>query len=489
MSVLETLGAGARARVEAARARTPESELLARCAALSPARDVLGSLRRRGRPALVAEFKRSSPSAGTIAGDAQPGATAAAYARAGAAMVSVLTEPSRFGGRLEDMAEARAACALPILQKDFVVDTYQLAEARAAGADCVLLIVALVGADLDRLLVRARGLGLTALVEAHTADELDRAIASGARLIGVNNRDLGTLAVDTGTAERLLPRVPPGVFALAESGLRSQADVRRAVAAGADGVLVGEHLMRSADPAAAAAALREAGRPFVKVCGVTRRADAEIAAQAGADAIGLVFAPSPRRVDARAARAIGHGLAVARVGVFAGESIDAILRTAVEADLTAVQLHDASDRLADVGRLRTQGLDVLAAVASGDADRARRAFEAGAMPLLDARLGPRPDGHGGQLDMAAAAALSRQVRRLVLAGGLGPETVEAAVAAVDPWGVDASSGLEGDEGPGRKDAARVRAFVGAARRRWRATADGGAGTDKHTGEGQRDAAG
>ena len=462
--VLEVLGNLAHQRVEAARAVRPEAALLARAAGQGPARDVLASLARGGRPALVAEFKRASPSAGAIAPAADPVETARTYERAGAAMISVLTEPTRFHGSLDDLTRVRAATSLPVLQKDFVVDPYQLLEARAAGADAVLLIVALVGRDLAPLLGRAHELGLTALVEAHTAAELDQAIASGARLIGVNNRDLATLAVDTRLAERLLGRVPTDRFALAESGLSSPAAVARAVRGGADGVLVGEYLMRSADPAAAAEALRGAGRRFVKVCGITRREDAAAAVAAGADAVGFVFAPSPRRVEAEAVRRLGDGLGAARYGVFVGASLAAILDTVRRAALTGVQLHDGAPDAAAAAALRDEGLDVLVAVdqaSPGAAESLDAIARAGALPLLDARTGARPDGRSGRLDLERAAVLKAGVRRLALAGGLGPESVGEAVARVDPYGVDVSGGVEAS--PGVKDAALVRAFVRAAR--------------------------
>lgn len=462
--VLETLGEAAQRRVAAARALRSEALVAARAAAAAPVRDVLGRLRAAGRPALVAEFKRASPSAGAIAPQADPAATARAYQAAGAAMVSVLTEPSRFGGSLEDLGRVRAATDLPVLQKDFVVDPYQLVEARAAGADAVLLIVALVGDRLEALLGRARALGLTALVEAHSEEEVRRAVASGARLIGVNNRDLRTLAVDTRQAERLLPLVPPDRFALAESGLSSPADVARAVRAGADGVLVGEHLMASADPGAAVGALRAAGRRFVKICGITRRADAEAAVAAGADAIGFVFADSPRRVSAETARAVGEDLAVERIGVFAGADLAEILETAARAALSGVQIHDGAVAPAAIAALRAAGLDVLVAVGQDDPRAGARLAEAlcaGALPLYDARTGPRPDGRGAIVDLGRAAVLAADVRRLVLAGGLTPDGVGAAVARVDPFGVDVSGGVE--RAPGVKDPQRIAAFVAAAR--------------------------
>lgn len=466
MSVLDALGEAARERVAAARRALPEEALRQQVAAMSPPRAVLSALGRAGRPALVAEFKRASPSAGAIAADADPARTARVYEEAGAAMVSVLTEPARFRGCLEDLRRVRAAVSLPVLQKDFVVDAYQLWEARAWGADCVLLIVALVGDALPDLLGRAEAIGLTALVEAHSEAELSRALASGARLVGVNNRDLATLAVDTGLSERLLPSVPPDRLALAESGLASPGAVARAVRAGADGVLVGEYLMRSAHPGAAARGLRRGGQRFVKIDGITRREDALAAEAAGADAVGFVFADSPRRLTPAAARQLGEGLGVERVGVFADAPPPEVAAIARAAGLTMVQLHDRDVAPTAVTALRGEGFEVLAVVDASAADapmRARALAGAGALPLLDARTGPRPDGQGGRLDLEAAAKVARAVRRLVIAGGLDAQSVGRAIERVDPYGVDVSSGVESS--PGIKDPGRMRAFVAAARAR------------------------
>ncbi len=255
MSVLDALGEAARERVAAARRALPEEALRQQVAAMSPPRAVLSALGRAGRPALVAEFKRASPSAGAIAADADPARTARVYEEAGAAMVSVLTEPARFRGCLEDLRRVRAAVSLPVLQKDFVVDAYQLWEARAWGADCVLLIVALVGDALPDLLGRAEAIGLTALVEAHSEAELSRALASGARLVGVNNRDLKTFDVRLETSLRLVERIPSSTVRVTESGIASAEDIARLRAAGFHAFLIGETLMRKPDPGAALAAL------------------------------------------------------------------------------------------------------------------------------------------------------------------------------------------------------------------------------------------
>ncbi len=213
--------------------------------------DFAGALRSPGI-SVIAEVKRSSPSAGVIADGATDAArTADAYARGGAAAVSVLTESRHFGGHIDDLHAVRAISSLPILRKDFIVDATQIDRSRASGADAILLIVAgLADSELTDLLAAARANGLAALVETHSDRDLDRAVAAGADVIGVNSRNLETLQVDLDRAIEVLARVPTGLVRVLESGVRTRQDVRRAEDAGADAVLVGETLMRAPDPAA-----------------------------------------------------------------------------------------------------------------------------------------------------------------------------------------------------------------------------------------------
>jgi indole-3-glycerol phosphate synthase len=207
-----------------------------------------------GRVNVIAECKRRSPSRGVLRAAYDPVAIARAYETAGASALSVLTEPTFFDGALAHLAAVRAAVALPLLRKDFVIDEYQLLEARAAGADAVLLIVAaLDDASLTRLRVAAEALGLAALVEVHSVDELDRALAAGARVIGVNNRNLRTLEVDLGASDEIAARMPSGVIRVSESGLRSPADLARLRGLGYQAFLIGERFMTAPDPGAALA--------------------------------------------------------------------------------------------------------------------------------------------------------------------------------------------------------------------------------------------
>jgi indole-3-glycerol phosphate synthase len=208
-------------------------------------------------PRIVAECKRRSPSRGILRRDYDPAAHAAAYARAGAAAISVLTEPMFFDGSLEHLRAVRAAVTVPLLRKDFIVSEYQLLEAADAGADAVLLIVgALPPTDLARLHAEAQSLGLAALVEVHDVDELSRAVDAGAGIVGVNSRNLRTLTVDLGVLDTVAAVLPNGITGVAESGLRSAGDIRRLGAAGYHAFLVGERLMTEPDPGAALRELR-----------------------------------------------------------------------------------------------------------------------------------------------------------------------------------------------------------------------------------------
>jgi indole-3-glycerol phosphate synthase len=228
---------------------------------MPPTRPFAVALRQPGL-SVIAEFKRRSPSGGLIRRDAEPGDIARTYAAAGAAALSVLTDETYFGGSDADLRDARAACALPVLRKDFVVDAYQVYEARAIGADAVLLIVrALADAELCSLLGLAHEFGMDALVETHSADEVERALAAGAEIVGVNNRDLDTLTTDVSLAPRLRGLVPSDRVFVAESGISSPEHMRVLADAGVDAVLIGESLLRAPEPGTRLSELVAAGVP------------------------------------------------------------------------------------------------------------------------------------------------------------------------------------------------------------------------------------
>ncbi len=374
--------------------------------------------------AAIAEVKRRSPSAGDLRPDADPAALAAAFERAGAAVVSILVD-ERFAGTVDDLRAARAATTLPLLGKGFFTEEADLDELKAAGADAALLILR----DLDdrraaALQEHARRIGLDTLVEAHDAGEVRRAAALGADPIGINARDLSTFAIDRSAQLDLVAAAPSDRVVVAESAIHSRAQGAEAELAGADAVLVGTALMRAPDPAAR---LRELiSRPLVKVCGLTREADVAAAVEAGADMCGFVLvAASPRRAE----RVLPVPETALPVAVRVGDAGDD------GADL--VQLYEAED-----GKVRGR-----------DAVLLRRGVPVATVVDL-----PWDGADPTHLDRARAAS---ERGRVMLAGGLGPENVREAIDAVRPWAVDASSSLE--TSPGIKDHERVRAFVEAAR--------------------------
>ncbi len=248
--MLEQLITAARAGVDDRRAQTPQADLESRLQSRGHDRPFNEALVRPGL-SIIAEFKRRSPSAGDISADATVADRVGAYERGGAAALSVLTDERHFGGSLEDLRAARAACSLPILRKDFIVDPYQLVEAAVNGADAVLLIVrALEDAELREMYEGARSLDLDCLVEVHDGEELERALRLDADVIGINNRNLDEGAVDVATTYALMPDVPAGKTVVAESGISSRAELEELERVGVDAVLIGSALMSSADPEA-----------------------------------------------------------------------------------------------------------------------------------------------------------------------------------------------------------------------------------------------
>ena len=264
--LLATIVAATRRITEVRRDREPLAALERRAAAAAPRGALFeAALGRSGRANVIAECKRRSPSRGVLAADYDAVALATQYSRGGAAAISVLTEPTFFDGSLEHLTAVRAAVDTPLLRKDFVVDEYQLFEARAAGADAALLIVAALGQhELIRLQRRASELGLATLVEVHDEDELARAVDSGAHLIGVNNRKLRTLAVDVDASRRLAARIPRSVIGVSESGLKSRIDLEELASLGYRAFLIGERFMTDPDPERAIAELIRGRESFVE---------------------------------------------------------------------------------------------------------------------------------------------------------------------------------------------------------------------------------
>ncbi len=245
--------------IKAGRAKTPLSEMTARARAEPPPRSFAQALRAGSAPRIIAEFKRASPSKGLIRADADPAASAKAYAENGAACLSVLTDAEFFKGSGADLHAARQACSLPVLRKDFMYDIWQVMEARAMGADCILVIMAVVSqAQAQDLAGAARELHMDVLAESHNEDELAQALDLPDALIGVNSRDLKTFTTDLAIAEKLMQEIPPDRTAIAESGISSAADIARLMRSGFSAFLAGEVLMKAENPGAALAALIKA---------------------------------------------------------------------------------------------------------------------------------------------------------------------------------------------------------------------------------------
>jgi indole-3-glycerol phosphate synthase len=258
-TVLDSIIEGVRTDVAAREAAVSFSDIKQKAKDARPALDVMAALAADGI-GVIAEVKRASPSRGELAQISDPAKLAKAYQDGGARVISVLTEERRFNGSLDDLDAVRAAVTIPVLRKDFIIGPYQIHEARAHGADMVLLIVAaLEQSALESMLDRTESLGMTALVEVHTEEEADRALQAGARVIGVNARDLKTLEVDRDCFARIAPGLPSKVIRIAESGVRGTADLLAYAGAGADAVLVGEGLVTSGDPRSAVADLVTAG--------------------------------------------------------------------------------------------------------------------------------------------------------------------------------------------------------------------------------------
>jgi tryptophan synthase beta chain len=427
------------------------------------------------RPGLhvIAEIKRRSPSVGSISSDDDIVARARAYEAGGATAISVLCEPHWFGGSLDDLRAVRAAVRVPILAKEFVVDRRQLATLRWLGADAVLLLTVLHRArELRALVDEAIGIGLEPLVEVHNERELERALSTKARLIGINNRDLRSLDVDPLRAERLRALVPDDRQVIAESGISQTATIVRYRALGFDAALVGEALMRSTDPRAATASFVAAGEmpvdiaaadrtPTVKICGIVDEDGVLSAVRAGADYIGLnMVAGTPR--------ALGSSRA-AELGRYARSLPGAPQLVLVTADLAPVALA-AAIAIVDPDIVQLSGNEELTTLprrtwktirATDHAlEDAKRWIAAGCERiLLDAAHATMLGGTGQSADRDIALAVAREVP-VILAGGLRPSTVAQSVLDVPAVGVDVASGVEiAGSKPPRKDALAVALFV------------------------------
>ncbi len=458
-SVLQRILAAKREELAIAKRERPLSSFAAELAPST--RDFRAALAAPGRRYIL-EVKKASPSRGAIRPDLDLDELLALYERH-ADCISVLTDERFFGGSAEDLRRARALTTRPLLRKDFTIDPYQVTESRWLGADAVLLIVAaLEQAQLVELRAAAAELGMAALVEVHDEAELERALAAGAQIVGINNRDLDTLRTDLTVTERLAPRVPSGLLRVSESGFAHHAELRR-LAPQVDAFLIGSSILAAPDMAAK---VKELVYGRVKICGITSRADAEAALDAGASWLGFILHEgSPRHLEPENLETLVRGLAGVKVGVFVERRLEEVAAIARRCNLHGLQLHGGYSEK-DVqwvkGRLPETFVTRVLPVGS----------EPVVLPdsvadyiLLDTKVAGQVGGTGRRFDYALLADLLAQDaerfgRQVILAGGLNPANI-AEAAALLPFALDLASGVE--SAPGRKDRAKLAALFAALR--------------------------
>jgi len=449
----------------------PLEEMQRRAAAQPAARDLLAAFEPRSRVHLIAEVKRASPSKGMLAPHLDPVKLACLYEANGASVISVLTEPHFFLGSPEYLTAIKGAVNIPVLRKDFIVDDYQVYEARAWGADAILLICAILDDNqLRRLLNLAHEQGMRCLVEVHSSEEAQRAVAAGAQVIGVNSRDLVTFKMNPYLLRELRQMIPADRVVVAESGIHTGADARRLARYNVQAMLVGESLVTSsAIPAQMHTLLQEANAGTqVKICGLRAPEHIDAATRAGADLLGFIFhEPSHRYVQPTQVRPLleasaSFGQAQEQpipdlVGVFVNREADFINEVVERAGLHFVQLHgtESPEFCRRITRPVIKGLQIRNA---DDLQQIEIYKDVAWRFLLDT---PTADWGGagivGDWKLARRAALEQ---RILLAGGLTVENVADAVQQVRPWGVDVSSGVETQK---QKDVNKIQAFVAAVR--------------------------
>jgi indole-3-glycerol phosphate synthase/phosphoribosylanthranilate isomerase len=440
------------AKREAVALRKSETPLESFRDMLEPSCRNIGNALSDGACRFILECKHASPSAGVLHTGYNPSATALSYEGVADA-VSVVTDKPFFDGSLEHLYSVRTISDAPLLCKDFVIDPYQVCEARRYGADSILLMASVLESRaLSECLGTARALGMEPLVEVQDEGELGTALGAGARLIGINNRDLKTLKVDLSVTERLAPLVPRDATLVCESGISGRRDVLR-LRPLVDAFLVGSALMQSADSGAAA---RELVFGRVKVCGLTSSADAAAAWKAGAVWGGLIFAEkSPRRVSVRQAKGIMSGAPLKYAGVFTDQDCSTVIETAAGLGLDAVQLHGKEDS-AYIGRLKENlGARCMTwkTLHVGDSIPDTRIPGADRV-LLDTLDDKKAGGTGRRFDWDLFKK-HPQADRMIVGGGLGPSNAGEA-GSLGAWMLDVNSGVESS--PGRKSQDLLRAF-------------------------------
>lgn len=411
--------------------------------------------------AIIAEIKLESPSSGKLY-NGDPLSLAREYIRAGVAAISVVTEPFFFGGDIRLLTEISAISPVPVLRKDFILDPVELEETKASGADAVLLIASIHSRQrLRELISRCSELGLEPLVEVHSLEELHKAITAGAKMIGINNRDLETLEIDLSISERLAPYVPEDVVLISESGIADISHIRRLNRSGIYSFLVGTSIITSSSPAKKISELlsplkklmnREG--PLIKFCGLTNREDSLRAVETGCDMLGFVFCESKRRIDDISFLLKELPEEIPKIGIVTEyELLD--WQKYVEQGIDCFQVHrvNRAKDLAEKKRVFT-----IPSFNSHKVDPEGLSSYIQNFPILHV-----DSSDAGGSGKCSSWGISRKIRerfwrsRLILAGGLNPQNVREAIQRVGPWAVDVSSGIESETG--KKDLSRMRAFV------------------------------
>lgn len=467
---LERIVEQTRHDLEQRKQECPIEELRLRAAAQQQPRDLLEAFEPHTQVHLIAEVKRASPSKGLLAPDLDPVSTAQLYEANGAAAISVLTEPHFFLGSPEYLTAIKEAVSLPVLRKDFIIDEYQVYEARAWGADAILLICAILDdKQLRHLLQVARSLRMRCLVEVHSRKEAERAVAAGALIIGVNSRDLVTFQMNPYLIREMRQCIPRDRVLIAESGIHSADDARRLARYDIQAMLVGESLVVSQDIAGQMRQLLNGAneQTQVKICGLRTPKNLDVAIEAGADMLGFIFYQASHRyiaphtlpgllISSECFVHPPHG-APDLVGVYVNAEADFINDTAEEAGLQFVQLH-GHETPEFCQQIRLPVIKASALSSEADLELLKAYQQVSWRLLLDT---PSADWGGtGKTHNWSLAREAAQRARVILAGGLTPENVGAAIQTVHPWGVDVSSGVETNK---QKDPEKVRAFVRAVR--------------------------
>lgn len=402
----------------------------------------------------ICEVKKASPSKGVIAEDFPYVQIAKDYERSGAACISVLTEPDFFQGRNEYLTEIRQEVQIPIIRKDFVIDAYQIYQAKVIGADAVLLICAILDTETIRQYIKiCDGLGLSALVEAHDEEEIASAMDAGARLIGVNNRNLKNFTVDIHNSMNLRALVPEHILFVAESGIKTADDIRELRGAGVNGVLIGETLMRSTDKARILNQLRGTK---VKICGLKREEDIAAVNQWKPDYIGFVFADTKRKVTDQQAKQLKSLLSndILAVGVFVNDTIEHIAGLCKDKIIDLVQLHGDEDETYISDLRKVVDCPILRAIRVKDTlDLQKGETSSADYVLLDTY---RKDAYGGTGEPFDTGLIPEGYRPYFLAGGISADNVEENIRSLRPYAVDVSSSVETD---GFKDSEKIREII------------------------------